>query len=216
VREHEFEPVRGLPERLPPGEHMLWQGAPCWQVLARRAFHARKVAAYFAVLVAWAVASGLQDGLTAGELALTAVRSVVLGALAVAVLAGLAWLSARSTVYTITNRRVVLRIGMALSLTLNLPFRVIESAALRVNPDGTGDIPLTLTPAGGRIGWLHLWPHARPWQLRRPQPMLRAIPDAERVADLLADALADHPLVESALSAAGRAEAREPARPAAA
>ena len=26
-----FEPVRGLPAVLPPGERMLWQGAPRWQ-----------------------------------------------------------------------------------------------------------------------------------------------------------------------------------------
>jgi hypothetical protein len=34
--------------------------------------------------------------------------------------------------------------------------------------------------AGKRIAYLHLWPHARPWQLKRPQPLLRALPDAAR------------------------------------
>ena len=31
----DFEPVRGLPQLLPKGERMLWQGAPRWQDLAR-------------------------------------------------------------------------------------------------------------------------------------------------------------------------------------
>ena len=35
-----------------------------------------------------------------------------------------------------------------------------------------------------------LWPHARPWHLSRPQPMLRCIPDAQSVAQMLAAGLA--------------------------
>ena len=48
----DFEPVRGLPQLLPKGERMLWQGAPRWQDLAVHAFHARKVIWYFAALAA--------------------------------------------------------------------------------------------------------------------------------------------------------------------
>jgi len=33
--EYEYEPVPGLPQRLPQGERILWQGAPDWQTLAR-------------------------------------------------------------------------------------------------------------------------------------------------------------------------------------
>ncbi|MEX0309059.1 MAG: hypothetical protein AB3N17_02320 [Tateyamaria sp.] len=33
-----------------------------------------------------------------------------------------------------------------------------------------------------------LWPHARPWRFGSTQPALRCIPDAERVARILADA----------------------------
>lgn len=29
------EPIPGLPELPPEGEHILWQGAPCWHALAR-------------------------------------------------------------------------------------------------------------------------------------------------------------------------------------
>ena len=50
-REHEFEAQYGLPEALPEGEHILWQGAPDWKVLARRVFHTRKVAVYFATFI---------------------------------------------------------------------------------------------------------------------------------------------------------------------
>ena len=57
--EHEYEPIRGLPGQLPPGETITWQGAPEWRALARRAFGTRIVAGYFAVLAAWALVKPL-------------------------------------------------------------------------------------------------------------------------------------------------------------
>ena len=51
--------------------------------------------------------------------------------------------------------------------------------------DGSGDIPLALTP-GNRIAWMLLWPHVRPWRMLKPEPTLRAIPDAADVAAILA------------------------------
>jgi len=75
-----------------------------------------------------------------------------------------------------------------LTMTLNLPLRQIDAASLRPGRNGHGDIALTLAP-GIRIGYVHLWPHARPWQVRWPQPMLRALPNASEVASLLANAL---------------------------
>lgn len=181
--------IRGIDEPLPEGEQVLWQGAPAWGSLACHAFHVRKVAIYFAVLVAWRIASGLADGETAGVLAMAGLWFATLALAGVAVLAALAWASARTSTYAITSRRVAMRIGVALPMTVNLPLHLIESAALRRYRDGTGDIPLALR-GDDRIAWLHLWPHVRPWRLARPQPMLRAVPEAERVARILAEATA--------------------------
>jgi hypothetical protein len=75
-----------------------------------------------------------------------------------------------------------------LTVTFNLPLRRIETARLHALPGGAGDIALVLNPAD-RIGYIHLWPHARPWHFTRTEPMLRALPDAQAVAGLLADAL---------------------------
>lgn len=187
VHEHEFEPQPGLPERLPEGEHILWQGAPSAAVLARRVFHLRKVALYFGLLLAWRTASVVADtgSLAAGLRALAWVAPVAL--LGLGLLALLARLTARTTLYTLTDRRVVMRIGIVLTVTYNLPLVRIESADRRDAGGGTHDIALTLE-RGTRIAWLHLWPHARPWRVQRPQPMLRALPDGERVAALLAQA----------------------------
>jgi hypothetical protein len=185
--EHELEPQYGLPELLPADEKILWQGSPDFGAVARRIFHLRKVAVYFALMLAWKVASTMGDGGTFvdGLMSIT-----VLGALAVmgfAALTGLAWATARTAVYTLTDKRLVMRIGIALTLTFNLPLRLVTSASLRQHKDGCGDILISM---GGEdhIAWLHLWPHVRPWVLARPEPMLRAVPNAEHVAALLAQA----------------------------
>ena len=44
--------VRELPEALPDGERILWQDAPDWRALYRRAFHGRTLAVYFALVIA--------------------------------------------------------------------------------------------------------------------------------------------------------------------
>lgn len=205
MSEHEFEPVRGLPETLPPGERLLWQGSPRWQSLAVSAFHARKVGLYFLALIALDAGASFAAGRPAGAVAASAAGLVVLALAAVGLLALLAWLTARSTVYSITTRRLVLRFGVALPMSINLPFSVIESASVRTHRDGSSDLPLVLMP-GSRIGYLITWPHVRPWQFARPQPMLRAVPDGERVAALLGAGLAASAGAVPAVVAPGRAE----------
>ena len=188
MSDFDFEPVRGLPEMLPRGEPLLWQGAPSWTVLARQAFHIRKVGVYFALLIVWSFVSAYADH--KGAKAWAALPWLaVFGVVATGILTALAYATARSTVYSITSRRLVIRYGLALPLTVNLPFRVIGSVGLRINPDGTGDMPVTLT-GDDRIAWLVMWPHVRPWRLSRPEPMLRAVPAAKEVAGLLSKALA--------------------------
>ena len=191
MNEHEFEPVKGLPEYLPEGEHLLWQGAPSFRGLALRAFHVRKVAIYFGLLMAWRAGTDLAAGYTAAMAAGSALGLLPLALLAVGLLLLLARLNARATVYSITNRRVVMRFGVALPMALNLPFKAIDSAALLRHADGSGDLPLTLAE-GQRIGYFVNWPYVRPGRKGGSQPMLRSVPDADAVAVLLAQALADH------------------------
>jgi hypothetical protein len=183
------DPIPGLPENLPPGERLLWQGKPRWQAVAVRVMHVRKVAIYFALLITWGVVEARLGG--AGWLqsfARSAPLLLVLAAAGVGVLTLLAWLVQRTTIYSITSARVVIRLGIALPMTINLPFSAIESASLRTCGDGTGDLPLSLIPAQ-KLGYILLWPHVRPWRLARVEPMLRAVADPAHVAQLLSQAL---------------------------
>ncbi len=188
MREHDFEPIRGLPGELPEGETVLWQGSPSWIALAQQAFHIRAVGAYFAVMLAWRGISDVAGGGSPGRALLATLSATPIALLALGILAALAWLNSRTTVYTITNRRVVLRFGAAVTKAINLPFSVIESAAVKTLPKGRGDLALTLK-APNKIAFLQLWPHARPWRMAKPQPALRAVADVASVAAILARAV---------------------------
>jgi hypothetical protein len=189
MNEHEFEPIPGLPARLPADETILWQGAPRWETVARRAMHVRHLAIYFAALVVWGIVGGAAAGTPASEIGVSALRLVALAIVALALLTVFAWLVSRTTAYTITTRRVVMRIGVALPITVQIPFAQLESAGVHVWPDGSGDIALSLL-SGQRIAYLVLWPHARPWRFRRAEPALRGVADAAAVAQILGRALA--------------------------
>ena len=188
IDEYEWEPVPGLPEQLPDGERILWQGAPRWTSLARRGFHVQALAIYFGALLVWRALSSLWDGGSLTTAVIDALWLMPLAVAGLALLTLLAWLTSRTTIYTVTNRRLVMRFGIALPMTVNLPFRIVESAALRIFADGSGDVPIVLNTQD-RIAYLQMWPHVRPWRLRHPQPMLRALPDPQRAADVLAHAL---------------------------
>lgn len=177
-------------DTLPNGEALLWQGRPAWWPLAVRAFHVRKVSLYFALFMGWRLGSIVADGGKLIDATLAALWLLVPGGISVGVLCGLALLYARTTRYRITSRRVIMQFGVALPMTFNVPFRIIAAAELKTYTDGTGDIPLALT-GKERAAYFLLWPFARPWRAARTEPMLRAVPHAKRVAELLSKALLD-------------------------
>lgn len=179
------EPVRGLPERPPEDEVILWQGKPNSWALARSALSFWWVIGYFVFLALWRFVAAI-DLMPVGQAIGISVPFLALGAIVGLLLLLTAWVQARATVYTVTNKRVAMRIGAALTITLNLPYAQIGSADVDLRKDGTGTIALT-TLGDVRFAYLVLWPHVRPWRFPS-RPALRCIPEAERVARLLADA----------------------------
>ena len=204
MSEYDHEPIRGLPGTLPEGETILWQGAPDWKHLVVSALHVRLLGLYFAGVILWTVLRGSNGAI---------LTVALLGVLLLGLMALFAWGVGRTSVYTLTNRRIVLRIGVALNKCVNLPLTEIEAANLRLVGGGRGHIVLALKGAP-RLGYLMLWPHVRSLRIVRPQPMLRAIPEVEKVAQLLLRATQQVQAVAPADSPAAPATAgvRQPAR----
>lgn len=187
MREHEFEPVPGLPEALPEGEKLLWQGAPSFRALAVHAMHVRALGVYFVLLM---LLRGQLEWAGGADLAASVASTTwlaVLGAVCIGIAGLFAWMYSRTTLYTITTRRVVIRTGIALDVAINLPFKQIHAAGLRKYRGAGGEI--ALETLGTRLSYILLWPSVRPWRFNRPQAMLRALPDAETAATVLGEAL---------------------------
>jgi len=196
VTEHDhYEDEAGLPEPLPEDEQVLWQGAPAWRSFAVSAFHVRKLLIYFAVLLVLRVWMVANAGAALAEVGLAASWFVLLAATAIGILLLMAWLIERTTVYTITSKRLLMRIGVALPMTINLPFSKITRVDLRLHADdndagASGDIPVTLAESE-KLSYVVMWPHAKPWTFGQTQAMLRAVPEARQVAEILASAIAE-------------------------
>jgi len=188
ILEHNEEAAPGLPAELPAGEALRWQESPDAGRLARSTFRVPLLGIYFVVIILLQqvlIARGDEASL-AGVAGYAVLAVVVLGLLSL-----YAKLVARSTVYTITSDRVIMRCGVALPVSFNLPFALIDSADVRRYADGSGDI--VLTPVRGhRVSWVLLWPHVKTFRLLRVRPVLRALPDVESAAATLAAALEVH------------------------
>lgn len=189
MSEFDFETKSGLPERMPDGERLLWQGSPDWASLTRRVLHGNLAAIYIAVVAVWGAQAAYLAGDGAGAVASSAGRVLLAGALGLGLLALIGRMIVRTTVYSITTERIVMRVGVALPITVTIPLGLVKSADLKLYSDGTGDIPIA-TMGDTRLGFVPLWPHVRAWRINRPQPTLRCVANAKNVAAQLANVLA--------------------------
>ena len=188
MNEYEYEPIIGLPSELPEGEQVLWQSSPTWNSMARRVFQLHAASLYFLLLISGHVVYRIMDGASLSVLTGTLAWQSGLALSVLVILAFMAKLYSNSTLYTITNRRLIIRSGVALPMIVNLPLTKVESAGLRRLRDGTGDITF-LPIEGTKVYWLMLWPHVRPLSFRRVQPLLRGIEDPDVVARLLVNVI---------------------------
>lgn len=181
--------IRGVPHPLPPGERLLWEGAPTMKAVATHVFHWRLVAGYFAGMLAlWAFTTEHQPG-TEIYVASAVVR-VSLAAFVMLSALGLSRAVATTSWYAITTHRLVLRVGMAFPMSINIPFKILESAGVGVFKDGTGQVTLKVQP-GNRIAYIALWPHCRVFRFNNPEPVLRGLEEPQQVAQILARAVAE-------------------------
>ena len=177
----------GVGEPLPAGECVRWVGHPDAAALARRVLHVRGLAVYFTLLTA-ATLLVRWPMVGAPTAALDALTVLAMGVAVLAFARVYAAVVARATLYAVTDRRVVIRAGIAIPAVLNIPLDRVTSVDVRRARDGAGDVEITLGD-NARIAYLLLWPHARPWHLKNPRPTFRGVCDVEAAALALANAV---------------------------
>lgn len=187
--------LRGVSEPLPPGERVLWEGAPDAQALARHLFFVRPLTAYMALMVLWWVGvNRAQVGtntfwMTLGMQLLLS-GGLVFGARA------FARAIANGTTYAITDKRIVMKFGVVFPLTINLPLHYVQGASARQFPDRTGQIAVQLD-GKQKLAWIVLFPHVKPWTLNNPEPLLRGLTDPVKVGEILREAVLAVPAAET-------------------
>lgn len=205
----EAQYIRGIPYPLPKGERILWQGGPEYFALARHVFKVPVFVLYFSVLVVvqgWYV-TVTRDSQAAAQVLLPL---TVAGMGTCLYMLMFAWLTARNSWYAVTTRRVVLKVGVALTVTVNVPLRVIASAGVRRFSDGSGELAFPLAPEE-RLSLFQLWPHWRPWNINRPVPQMRGLRQLDAVAEALKQALES---TRDDIAAGAAAPAQAPRHPA--
>ena len=178
----------GFPQTLPPGEYLIWQGAPDWRGSRVVSFTCARSGSISCCSRCCSSARH-SPAPRAGPLPQqrAAISAARLRGRRHPYRARVAGRAHDGLFHHQPSHRDAFRI--ALTITINVPYCTVESAALKLHPDGTGEISLTLAPAD-RLAYLVLWPHVRPWRYTRTQPALRALPDAAAVAAMLSHALA--------------------------
>ncbi len=213
--EFEQEPVKGIPGLMPASETLVWQGTPTWRSTFIHVLHLRWIAGYFAAIMTWRAYSHISSG-NGIEVALSSAAWLgFLGLIVAGLLAGLALMIVRTTVYSITSKRVIIRYGLVVPIAVNIPFAKIEGADVQSFADGSGEIPLQIG-GGEQFAYWMMWPHVRRWHFMAPQPMFRSIAEPVKVAAILAKAIETALPIGDALSrpAAGvRAPAAQPVLP---
>lgn len=192
--------IRGVSEPLPPGERILWEGAPDARALARHLFYIRPLSAYLAAMVAWWVIVNRAQAGTQTFWATLGIELLLSGGVLAAALY-LARSIAKGTTYAITDQRLVLRFGVIFPLTINIPLRYVEGASARQFTDGTGQIAVQLGKKES-LAWIVLFPHVRPWRFQNPEPLLRGLTDPVKVGEILREAVLQVPSTEDARAAA--------------
>ncbi|MCU0626349.1 MAG: PH domain-containing protein, partial [Gemmatimonadaceae bacterium] len=162
--------LEGISEALPDGERVRWRGRPRAGLIARHVLRVRAVALYLGLMLGLSALTAWGQ-LAGPDLARVLVLPVLLVTIALGVTLLFAWLHARYSTYVITDRRVVMQVGIAIDMSINIPLRVVESADVVRYGDGSAAIALTLLP-DFKIAWLALWPHAKTLEFQRPRPML--------------------------------------------
>ena len=188
--EHEFEEIDGIPGRLPKDETLLWQGKPSWRAIAVHVFHIRLIGGYFLLLAGWRLYTGVSASQPALEMAANVTTVILMGAAVITLVSLFSYLVERTTIYSLTSKRILMRIGVALPITLNLPFSKLAAAAVKevATNNNTGNISFDVVPEE-RVAWLVLWPHVRAGHIARAQPTLRLIKDVNQVASIVSDAM---------------------------
>tara|TARA_A100001011_G_C14085987_1_gene746521 strand:+ start:112 stop:738 length:627 start_codon:yes stop_codon:yes gene_type:complete len=172
-----------IKELVPKEEKIYWTGRPEWRSLAYQSFGLKYLIVYFFICGLYALTS-LENSFDFRLVLLNFFPFAVSGSFAGIILAIIAYFEATHTFYVLTERRIVLKSGVALVFILNAPFKKIISIDRQSLAGGRGNIAFS-TESTKRIPYISCWPSVKPWSFMSPIPSFRSIKDVNKVESLL-------------------------------
>ena len=170
---------------IPSGEKIFWNGKPNWKSFGYHAFGVKYFSIYFFVCALYAV-SQIDAIFSFGAFFTKFIPYLISGILAGTILLLLSYFSARHTCYVITEKRIVIRTGVALVFLLNMPFKNILSIDMKTLAQGRGNV-IFKVQSKKRIPYLSCWPSVKSGSFFEPIPAFRSIRDIEKIGQIISE-----------------------------
>ena len=178
-----FEAPNNILDAIPNGESILWKGRPSLWGFSWNLFGLKWITLYLGILSVVSVARFFaSDFYTAFYVDF--LPFFLSGIFASIILIGLAATQTYSTVYIITENRVIIKTGAALSFLISMPFKKIKEVNLQKRGASIGTISFELL-SEKRVPYISCWPSVRPWKFKRTQPAFSCIGSVDEVATIL-------------------------------
>ena len=178
-----FEAPKNILDAIPNGESILWKGRPSLWGFSWNLFGLKWITLYLSMLSIVSVARFFaSDFYTAFYV--DCLPFFLSGIFASIILIDLAATQTYSTVYIITENRVIIKTGAALSFLISMPFKKIKEVNLQKRGASIGTISFELL-SEKRVPYISCWPSVRPWKFKRTQPAFSCIGSVDEVATIL-------------------------------
>jgi len=178
-----FEAPKNILDAIPNGESILWKGRPSLWGFSWNLFGLKWITLYLSMLSIVSVARFFaSDFYTAFYVDF--LPFFLSGIFASIILIGLAAIQAYSTVYIITENRVIIKTGAALSFLISMPFKKIKEVNLQKRGASIGTISFELF-SKKRVPYISCWPSVRPWKFKKTQPAFSCVRSVDEVATIL-------------------------------
>ena len=178
-----FEANKNILDAIPEGESILWKGKPSFWGFSWYFFGLKLLAFYLIILsVVFAARLTVTDFFTA--FVVDFLPFLLSGILTSCILMALAKIQSQSSVYIITENRVIIKSGAALSFLISMPFKKIKAVNLQKRKGSLGTISFELN-SGKRVPYISCWPSVRPWRFKNTEPAFSCIENVDEVATIL-------------------------------
>ena len=178
-----LEVHKNILDAIPEGESILWKGKPSFWGFSWYFFGLKLLAFYLIILsVVFAARLTVTDFFTA--FVVDFLPFLLSGILTSCILMALAKIQSQSSVYIITENRVIIKSGAALSFLISMPFKKIKAVNLQKRKGSLGTISFELN-SGKRVPYISCWPSVRPWRFKKTEPAFSCIENVDEVATIL-------------------------------